>query len=231
MCSYDEPVSRQLRQSAAHNVVLIDGQEQLASDPKLRDWHTTAAADFASGQIAAGGLVHQRSVLFVKPDYWVVQDTISGEGNHEVTRLFHFPTGPAKMDGNAAQTTFPDGTNIRVQPVDHAKLEMRTGLIATGLVTVEKTPVVALTSKGCLPQTLCTLLLPFVNENELPKVTALAAAGQGVSKFLLIFPNGQRDEITIAAEPTALTVQNHKASAHALCIRQGSLANTIIMIP
>lgn len=231
MCSYDEPESRQLRQSAAHNVVLIDGQEQLSADPKLLDWHTEVAADFASGQVAARGFLHQRSVVFVKPGYWLVLDKISGRGNHEVTRLFHFPIGPAKTDGNAAQTTFPDGTNIRVQPVDDARLEMRTGFIATGLVTVEKAPVAALISKGGLPQTLCTLLLPFTNENERPKVTALATGGDGASKILLNFPNGQRDEIAIAMEPSSLMVQNKKAPARVLCVRQGPLANTTIVIP
>lgn len=231
MCSYDEPVSRQLRQSAAHSVVLIDGQEQLSADPKLLDWQTDASADFASGQVAADGFLHQRSVLFVKPSYWLVLDKISGPGTHEVTRLFHFPIGPANIEGNAAQTAFPNGTNIRVQPVDDARLEMRSGLLATGLVTVEKAPVAALLSQGLLPQTLCTLLLPFVNENEQPTVTALATDREGASRILLTFPNGQRDEIAIATEPSTLMVQKQKAKARVLCVRQGPLANMIISIP
>lgn len=102
MCSYDEPVSHQLRQSAAHNVVMIDGQEQLAANPKLLAWHTDGLADFASAQVEAGGFAHQRSVLFIKPSYWVVVDQISGPGDHEVTRLFHFPSGAVRVDGNAA---------------------------------------------------------------------------------------------------------------------------------
>ena len=231
MCSYDEPVSRQLRLSSAHNVVMIDGQEQLAANPKLLTWHTDRQADFASAEVEAGGFVHQRSVLFVKNSYWVVVDRITGQGEHEVTRLFHFPIGPARADGSAAQTAFPDGMNIRVQPVDDAKLEMRTGLIATGLVSVEKAPVAALISNGPLPQTLCTVLVPFATEKELPKMTALTNCGTDESRIALVFPNGQRDEIVIAPATRSLAMQAQKAQAQMLCVRQGPTANSVIAIP
>ena len=231
MCSYDEPVSHQLRQSAAHNVVMIDGQEQLAANPKLLAWHTDDQADFASARVEAGGFLHQRSVLFIKPSYWVVVDRITGPGEHEVTRLFHFPIGPARADGTAAQTSFPDGMNIRVQPVDGAKLEMRTGLIATGLVKVEPASVAALISKGQLPQTLCTVLLPYAAEKDLPMVTDLADTKLGESRILLTFPNGQRDEIIIAPDNRTLTIQDQQAEAQVLCVRKGAAANQVIIIP
>ena len=231
MCSYDEPVSHQLRQSSAHNVVMIDGQEQLAANPKLLAWQTDRQADFASGQVEAGGFVHQRSVLFVKPSYWVVVDRITGQGKHEVTRLFHFPIGPARADGSAAQTAFSDGMNIRVQPADSAKLEMRTGLIATGLVSVEKAPVAALISNGPLPQTLCTVLIPYATEKELPKVIDHSGSNVAESSLTLVFPNGQRDEIIIAPETKSLAIQAQKAQGQVLCVRQGPTANSVIAIP
>jgi hypothetical protein len=231
MCSYDEPVSRQLRLSSAHNVVMIDGQEQLAANPKLLTWHTDRQTDFASAEVEAGGFVHQRSVLFVKNKYWVVVDRITGQGEHEVTRLFHFPIGPAQADGSAAQTAFPDGMNIRVQPVDAAKLEMRTGLIATGLVSLEKAPVAALISNGSLPQTLCTVLMPYATEKDLPQVKALSDSNTEESRIALVFPNGQRDEIVIAPETRSLAIQSQKAQAQVLCVRQGPAANSVIAIP
>ena len=231
MCSYDEPVSRQLRQSAAHNGVMIDGREQLAANPKLLAWHTDGQADFASAQVAADGFSHQRSVLFIKPSYWVVVDRIVGQGEHEVTRLFHFPIGPARTAGNAAQTSFPDGTNIRVVPVDGASIEMRSGPIATGLVSVEKAPVVALVSKGQLPKTLCTVLLPYAAVTDLPEVTALADGSTDEARMVLDFPNGQRDEIVIASASGPMTIRDQQANAQALCVRKGPVANQVIAIP
>lgn len=232
MCSYDQPQARELRTSAAHNVVMIDGEEQLKADPELLAWHTDEQADFASGRIETNGFSHQRSVLFVKPGYWVVTDFIGGQGKHEVTRLFHFASGTsATADRNAAQTAFQDGMNIRVQPVDDARLELRTGLVVGGSVTFRKGSVAALISKGNLPMTLCTVLLPYANAKELPKVTAVKASAPDVMQLRLDFPNGQRDEIAIAAEPSPLRIGSQQAHTSALCVRRGPLANSIIAIP
>ena len=231
MCSYDDPVSGQLRKSAAHNVVMIDGQEQLAANPKLLSWHTDSQADFASAQVEAGGFLHQRSVLFIKPSYWVVVDRIAGLGMHEVTRLFHFPIGSVQPDGDAVYTVFPDGINIRVQATDDARLEMRTGQIATGLVTVEKSSVAALVSKRVLPQTLCTVLVPYATIKDLPQVIPLADQHADESKIALIFPNGQRDEIVIASATKSLGIKEQNAQAQVLFVRRGPTANAVIAIP
>jgi hypothetical protein len=233
MCSYDQPPARELRKTAAHNVVMIDGQEQLDVNPELLAWHTGPQADFASGRIAKDGLSHQRSVLFVKPGYWVVMDYIAGEGKHEVTRLFHFlPKSHAKADGNAAHTDFATGMNIRVQPVDGAKLEMREGIIAgQSKDFVTQAPVAALVTKGKLPMTLCTVLLPYIEAKELPKVRAVKSADPQVIQFRLEFPNGQRDEIAIASESKQLVIGAQHANTRALCVRQGPVANEVIAIP
>jgi hypothetical protein len=228
--SYDQPASKILRQSSAHNIVLIDGDEQLQADPKLLSWHTDAQADFASSLVETNGLRHQRSVLFVKPGYWVVVDHVSGAGEHTVTRRFQFVPGKVKTDKHGASTTFTDGMNIRVQAVDKAQLELVTGNVAATLTKVEETPVAALITKGKLPMTLCTVLLPFNKTEELPKVTQLSPANLNQARLRLVFPNGQRDEIVIAAEPVAMTVEGHETVAQAVCIRKGAVARTLIKI-
>ena len=230
-CSYDQPLSRELRQSAAHNVVLIDGQEQLKADPELLAWHTDNQADFACARIVKNGISQLRRVLFVKPGYWVVVDHIFGQGEHQVTRLFHFPIGPAEMHGNAAHTAFPSGMNIWVQPMDNAQLKMNTGLIPIGPVKTKEAWVATLTSHSRLPLTLCTVLLPYADAKELPKFSSLPSDADLASKIYLEFPNGQRDEIMIGYKDAPLTLGTHQANTRALCVRQGTLANTIITIP
>jgi hypothetical protein len=232
-CSYDQPPARQLRQTAAHNVVMIDGQEQLNVNPELLAWHTGPQADFASGRIAQDGISHQRSVLFMKPGYWVVVDHIAGAGEHEVTRLFHFPAASgAVTDGAGAHTAFASGMNIRVQPVDAAKVEMRTGLLSgSDKAFVTEAPVAALVAKETLPMTLCTVLLPYAEANELPKVLAVKSADPQIIRFRLEFPNGQRDEIAIASESKELVIGAQQAKTRTLCVRQGPVANEIISIP
>ncbi len=231
MCSYDQPLSRELRKSAAHNVVLIDGREQLQADPRLLAWSADETADFASGMIEAEGLSHQRSVLFVKPGYWIVLDHIVGEGQHELTRLFHFPSGPARADQNAAHTAFPDGMNIRVQPVDDAKLELRTCQIPTGSVTSQEATVAVFHAKVSLPATLCTVLSPYSDVRQLPRITAIDAGGRGEMRLRLDFPDGQRDEVAMAAEPRPLRIGTCQAQSRALCVRKGPVANLNISVP
>ena len=230
-CSYDQPLSRELHLSAAHNVVMIDGHEQLKADPKLLAWHTDQQADFACGRVVADDLSHLRSVLFVKPGYWVVVDHIFGQGSHEVTRLFHFPIGPASARGNAAHTDFPEGMNIWVQPVDSAKLEMRTGPIPTGPVKFESAPVAMLVAHGPLPMTLCTVLLPYANVKDLPTITSVPPATPFASRIRLDFPDGQRDEITISYKEEPLEIGSHRAVTRALCVREGPEAKAVIAIP
>jgi len=230
-CSYDQPLSLELRKSAAHNVVMIDDQEQLRADPKLLAWHTDQQADFACGRVEADGFSHQRSVLFVKPGYWVVVDHILGQGSHQVARLFHFPIGPVQAEGNAAHTAFPAGMNIRVQPVDTARLKMRPGMIPTGPATAQKALVAALINQGKLPLTLCTVLLPYADVKDLPKVTSIPSGAGLVSRIRLEFPNGQSDEIAIGSAEGLLVIGSNQANTRALCVRRGPVANSVIVIP
>jgi hypothetical protein len=232
MFSYDQPLSSSyFRKSEAHNVLMIDGEEQPTSDPELLAWHTDADADFASGQIHGKGLRHQRSVLFVKPHYWIVVDHVFGSGEHELTRLFHFPLeASAQVTGGTAQTGFKTGSNIRVQPTDNARLDMRQGWIPTGEATAENAPVLALTTNRKLPAALCAVLTPFADAAALPTVKPIATADPLVVRLQVGFPNGQQDDIVIAAEPTLLKVGQHQAKALALCVRRGPTANSVIAV-
>lgn len=230
--SYDQPLSgRYLRRSEAHNVLMVDGEEQPTSDPELLVWHTGADADFASGQIRGNGLRHQRSVLFVKPHYWIVVDHVFGSGEHELTRLFHFPLDASvQVAGSMAQTGFKTGSNIRVQPADDARLELRQGWIPTGEAAAEKAPVAALVGRRKLPAALCTVLTPFADAAALPAVKPVATADPLVVRLEVTFPNGQQDDIAMAAEPTMLKVGQCEARALALCVRHGPTANSVIAV-
>ena len=233
ICSYDHPLSWQYyRKSEAHNVLLIDGQEQIQSDPKLIAWSVTSEADFACGEIAdeKAGLRHRRSVLFVKPDYWVVVDHVFGEGEHELTRLFHFPLVEVQSDGNCARTKFAEGQNILVAGADGGQLEMRKGWIPTGGATAEEAPVAAFVNRCKLPAALCTVLVPFDEEGQLPEIETVSAGGPLVIGLRLSFADGQEDEIAISAEPTEIRLGKHHVEARALCVRMGPRASGVSVV-
>jgi hypothetical protein len=230
--SYDQPLSGEyLRKSAAHNVLMIDEKEQPASDPELLAWQTGVEADFGCGRIEGKGLQHERSVLFVKPHYWVVVDHVFGSGEHDLTRLFHFPLDASvQVTGNKAQTGFKTGTNIRIEPTEDARLEMREGWIPATDATAERAPVAALLARRALPAALCTVLVPFDKEAELPKIESLVSTDPLVKRIQVTFSNGQQDEIAIASEPTTLKIGSEEAKAVALCVRRGPLSNAVITV-
>lgn len=228
---YDQPLAPYFRADATHNVVLIDGQEQPHADPVVQAWQATPGADFAAGSISANGVTHQRSVLFVKPDYWVVVDHVDMQGaaaqqTHEVTRLFHFvPTG-VQVIGDAVRTTFAEGMNLQVQAVDGAPVEMRKGWVSTPFpAKADEAPVAAFVTKSKLPMTLVTVLTPFGDVKGLPKVEALAGNNPLISHVRLTFVDGQQDEVAVSTDARDLQIGSVKGHGRALYMRRGPRGN------
>jgi hypothetical protein len=234
MYSYDEPLSRTyFRKSEAHNVVMIDDQEQ-PSPPQARllSWHTSPDADFVSGDVAEpNGARHQRSVLFVRPDYWVVVDHVYGAGDHQVSRLFHFPLGAgAVAKDNTVRTTFSSGTNLEITDLSAAGIQLRDGWVPVSGVKADKGQVAALVNRSSLPGVFCTVLVPFQDASKLPKIERIATAQPSVCQLRLTFPDGQRDEMAIAGENRPLQLDGKEAHGRAFCLRQGPRSNAMITV-
>ena len=228
---YDQPLaSTYFRTGNAHNVLLVDGKEQPKFDPQVLAWQSTSLADFGAGMIEGDGIRQERSVLFVKPGYWVVVDHVTGEGEYEVKRLFHFPIGEAKFEGRSASTAFAAGTNLQVQSADDSRLEAGKGWAVTGAAKAEESPVAVFVSRGQLPMTLVTVLTPFADARALPKVERISPQDSPVAQLRVSFPDGQIDEIAVAARPAALKAGEAQGQGRALVQRKGPQSNETIQI-
>lgn len=223
MCSNDQRESHELRKTAAHNVLMVDGQEQPKTDPKTLAWQATPEAEFAVAELTGTDWVHQRSVLFVKPHYWVVMDYVLGKGGeHEVARYFPLPPGSnARAEAGQVQTAFADGMNLRVVPMDAPAVAMREA-------TLGQAPVAVFTVKGALPLVACTVLLPYDDPRELPTVTKIPASHPLVRKIAVQFPNGQRDEIAFAPEVRPLHLSGKEGHGRAFLLRKGPMAQAAV---
>ena len=127
---------RYFRETEAHNTVVVDGRSQAEFRGRLKwshapraeahEWITLGALDYAEGshygyQRLAAPVTHRRTVVFLKPYYWVVRDELVGEGEHTVDRCFHFATADVIHDRTtgAVQTRSPNGRpNLAVIPVE-----------------------------------------------------------------------------------------------------------------
>jgi hypothetical protein len=102
----------EFRSTAYHSTVAADGSEQNTTPesapffngaearPRLLDFETSEARDTASAEhhgyerLPAGPVTHRRAVTFDKRGrYWLVEDTLTGEGTHDLRFVFHAAPG------------------------------------------------------------------------------------------------------------------------------------------
>ncbi len=156
--TYDASEMRKYVISArAHNVIHIDGLEQNQPrqsreyysklGPTDVNWRSTPEYDFAQGSYGTNeieswgenhinGFVHTRRVLFVKPDYWVIMDTVTPPDDQEHTyeSTFHLAADKVDVDSTTKTVrTLNDGPNLTILPVASQDLSVR-------IITAQKKP-------------------------------------------------------------------------------------------
>ncbi|MBM3499389.1 MAG: hypothetical protein FJX74_12045 [Armatimonadetes bacterium] len=180
----------------SHNTIMVDGQPQhrgglaetyQGAEPLTGNWATTEHFDWATGSYTEGygpqrdrSVTHERTVIFVKPDYFVVLDRLLGTGEHSYESLFHLAAEEAVIDEATlvARTTQPDAANVALVPVDTDGL---TVTIVKGqedpvqgwapMYERKPSPTPIYGRRGPCPQLFVTLLVPY-GAGEAPEVRA-----------------------------------------------------------
>jgi hypothetical protein len=119
----------------AHNTVMVDGREQnqrgkprdeyVAREPLPHTWVTQPSFDFASASYSEGygpqrdrSVTHTRSILFIKPELWIVTDFLdaSDDREHTYESMFHLDTLKADVVGNrkSVETQNRDNGNLGI---------------------------------------------------------------------------------------------------------------------
>jgi hypothetical protein len=149
--AYDASDMRKYVLSArGHNVVHVDGLEQnrrglprdryVTKSPVPLTWQTSPGYDYAAatfgeqpeegwGPDRTRQVVHARRVLFVKPDYWIVVDTLTPADavEHAYESTFHLDAPEVTVDEatRSVVTRNPDGANLGIFPVVSDGLTVR----------------------------------------------------------------------------------------------------------
>ena len=152
-----DPAERnRYRGSAAHNTVRIDGRDQaLPAGPfrwdgkpatAIREWTSSAEADWLDASCVYAGFTHRRRIRFVKPGYVIVLDTVDGTidgtgGEHLLEQFWHL--GAAE---DAARLAFT------------APAESLPGWRSRALGAKEPAPVLRVAYRGPLPAQMAAVL-------------------------------------------------------------------------
>jgi Heparinase II/III-like protein/Heparinase II/III N-terminus len=205
------------RGTAAHNTVRIDGRDQSEiggpflwtrhAHARLERWNSSPALDLAQAGhdgYAALGVRHQRSVLFRKPDTWILVDTLLGTGEHQIEQRFHLAPGAVDVDGDhlrvaGAGLTIVGASIPGLLLSTHQGVEQpREGWYSPRFGHREPATAVIYERPGPLPVTLATV----VSVGEGPcEVSLLPAANEGV--VLRLAYRGVTDWVALAGSAHA----------------------------
>jgi hypothetical protein len=190
----------------------VDGTSLSFAAPRIAYYKNTDQAEFVSAvwNDASGRALHQRDVLFLKPDYGVIVDYIYGTGRHTIVRESGLPSGKlikVTSDKNGAQSSEGDGETFRLQAIDPTS----TASLAGDTVTF--------TSTAQIPAPIPTVFLAWAG--AAPRVEYVKPANPMIVKFKVTYPTGQVDEIAVAWEPRALHLSGREFKGWAACLRTG----------
>ena len=183
-----------LKSTTAHSTIRIDGQGQhsrgrrdtwVAREPLDLQWSVTNDEIRATGIYDLGygpkndiNVRHEREIVFVDQRYWIVFDTVKGDGEHLIESRFQFAPGNLHIRDTTARTGFPDA-NLLLHAVatvpfsdiheEKGQEDPRGGWYSDGYNRIEPAPALSLSTRTALPWRAATLLFPYRGE-EPPKV-------------------------------------------------------------
>ena len=180
------------RSAAAHSTVTIDrlGQSEPAGPfgwrrrPRavLREWITTRECDVADAKHNAyahlrSPVVHRRRVVFVKPDFWVVIDDLTGTGSHSVELTFQCAPLHAELTSSACRVETERGSVLWILPfatapianeIRSAELQPIRGWISQRYGHKQAAPALVCSTHSALPMRAITVLYPTRDRTETP---------------------------------------------------------------
>jgi len=211
------------RGTSAHNTLVVDGQHQSTPNRTFRwlsiargrliDWFSGDYVDFARGQHdgynrLSDPVTHARSILFIKPYYFVLVDSFSAITQHLYEQCFHLPAGDVAIRKDGAAFLCVGRKGLIIKPLDPSKLNLEIlegnetpiqGWISPTYGERHPAPVVKYSKRATGPCLLCTILFPLQGKGRLPGCKVLSAEGNSIlfklsySKFSDLFMFGNTE--------------------------------------
>ncbi len=202
---YGTKEAQEISRTQAHSTISVDGGQTLTEKGK-NTWVSKGTYDYLdatnAGYGGIDGVHHRRRIVFVKPDFWVVVDDVTGPGSHKVDSRFVCAEGKGTSDGkNAFFTDGPAGLVISTPSSDTSILTIETGKRpAPGDVLVE-VPVIRKSTQGALPVQMVQALVPCKGKTA-PNVNVSTATQSNGDLCVTVSVNGVKHTVTFVSDGT-----------------------------
>ncbi len=199
------------RTSKSFNSLLVDGKGQMRGqsseheiipDPDAR-WIATTTYDFVEGWYKAEKYHHKRSIFYVKGEYYILHDTVLGEGKHSVEQIFHLNTSHNIQNGNQVWTQETGQSNIFIGTADAEDLSIHLDGKMLTFSTHRELPTVlnvVLFSMKVDFEEIPTVQSIAVNSNADVLATGFTVKSKGVTDTFLISDDGYAEMSTSDTE-------------------------------
>jgi heparan-sulfate lyase len=226
----------------SHNTIVVDGkwQHREASkapvlNPVDNPWITTPLFDFVSGTYSSGyqkndynsqkqfgpstwvgsvdnSVVHTRKVLYLRPYYALLLDTLNGSGTHTIDSHFDVDSPSVRIDPKtqAAFSQNPGDVQVGLYPLERENLSVKIIQGAHGAPDIQwKIPTVQFRKQQTVPAIFGTFLYPY--KGAAPAFTAVPLVVQGSGVWGQTI-NTDKEEAEIAivknGAPASFTMQS-----------------------
>lgn len=200
---YGTKEAAEVSRTSAHSTISVDGRDTIL-EAGTNTWRTGVAFDSFDGTNAGyeglSAVRHRRRVVFVKPDYWVVLDEVTGPGSHTVESRFVCAEGVLEVHGQTG--VFNDGKAglVIASPVEeNVTTTQETGRRPAPGDVLNPIPVLKKTIEGALPVRMVQALVPFKGTLA-PEVTVTSQTQPDGDIVVSVSIDGRKNTVVFKAD-------------------------------
>ena len=180
--------------TAAHNTVMVDGLDQIAyqcgkplepePDTRLNFFISTPCFDLVQGQSQSGRypVLHERTVFFLLPEYWIVTDRLLARNEHRYDLFFHLSEkaqGRTELSGGRCNPVISSPNLLVAQPAcEEVKVSIESGFVSPEYGLKYPAPVIRFSKTAQGDTAFHTVLYPYEGPEPTIQVEGLTVSSK-----------------------------------------------------
>jgi hypothetical protein len=216
---------RWFKGTAAHNTVTVDGLDQAPYRPGRpkaplpqaifggRSTHPALDMIWGAAVSPCYDAVHQRCILFVAGEYWIIEDGLTAPTPHRYDLRFHLP--PDALDRVVVyRAPRPAATGPGMALIfgaDH-DVELESGWVSAQYGVKQPAPVVVATERNCRTARFITLVAPLADGAPLPRMRVRTGTDAAIT-LIEVERSGVRDVVAWTTRAGRLALDSSGVTA------------------